>query len=150
MVEARGPDGGPPYVVRWSDGHEGLFYPGPGALLRVGEHAQPEPPPAAPAPSAPEASAGEGPGHVRDWHIQVSIFERGDDTDASVVLLADALQHLTAHGHTRRSTSDLPVPEIGDEVAVARALRRLADRLFETAAADISDVTGEQNVTLKG
>ena len=60
VVEARGPDGGPPYVVRWSDGHEGLFYPGPGALLRVGEHAQPEPPPAAPAPSAPEASAGEG------------------------------------------------------------------------------------------
>lgn len=31
VVEVRGPDGGPPYVVRWSDGHEGLTYPGPDA-----------------------------------------------------------------------------------------------------------------------
>ena len=28
IVEVRGADGGPPYVVRWSDGHEGLVYPG--------------------------------------------------------------------------------------------------------------------------
>jgi hypothetical protein len=29
IIEVRGPDGGPPYVVRWDDGHEGLSYPGP-------------------------------------------------------------------------------------------------------------------------
>jgi hypothetical protein len=28
VVEVRGKDGGPPYVVKWSDGHEGLVYPG--------------------------------------------------------------------------------------------------------------------------
>jgi hypothetical protein len=28
VVEVRGADGGPPYLVRWSDGHEGLFFPG--------------------------------------------------------------------------------------------------------------------------
>ena len=28
IVEVRGNDGGPPYVVKWSDGHEGLVYPG--------------------------------------------------------------------------------------------------------------------------
>ena len=28
IVEVRGTDGGPPYVVRWGDGHEGLVYPG--------------------------------------------------------------------------------------------------------------------------
>ena len=29
IVDVRGPDGGAPYVVRWSsDGHEGLFFPG--------------------------------------------------------------------------------------------------------------------------
>jgi hypothetical protein len=28
IVEVRGEDGGPPYVVRWDDGHEGLTYPG--------------------------------------------------------------------------------------------------------------------------
>ena len=31
VVEVRGTDGGPPYVVRWADGHEGLTYPGPDA-----------------------------------------------------------------------------------------------------------------------
>lgn len=29
VLEVRGPDGGPPYRVRWlDDGHEGLFFPG--------------------------------------------------------------------------------------------------------------------------
>lgn len=28
VIEVRGADGTPPYVVRWSDGHEGLTYPG--------------------------------------------------------------------------------------------------------------------------
>jgi len=31
VLEVRGEDGGPPYVVRWEDGHEGLTYPGPDA-----------------------------------------------------------------------------------------------------------------------
>jgi hypothetical protein len=31
IIEVRGADGAPPYVVRWSDGHEGLTYPGPDA-----------------------------------------------------------------------------------------------------------------------
>ena len=33
VVEVRGPEGGPPYVVRWSDGHEGVFVPGPGVKV---------------------------------------------------------------------------------------------------------------------
>lgn len=28
IVEVQGTEGAPPYVVRWSDGHEGLTYPG--------------------------------------------------------------------------------------------------------------------------
>jgi hypothetical protein len=31
VVEVRGQDGAPPYLVRWSDGHEGLTFPGPDA-----------------------------------------------------------------------------------------------------------------------
>jgi Domain of unknown function (DUF1918) len=31
VIEVRGDDGAPPYVVRWADGHEGLVYPGPDA-----------------------------------------------------------------------------------------------------------------------
>jgi hypothetical protein len=29
VLETRGPDGSPPYLVRWDDGHEALCYPGP-------------------------------------------------------------------------------------------------------------------------
>ncbi len=28
ILEVQGDEGGPPFVVRWSDGHEGLTYPG--------------------------------------------------------------------------------------------------------------------------
>lgn len=31
ILEVRGADGAPPYVVRWADGHEGLVFPGPDA-----------------------------------------------------------------------------------------------------------------------
>jgi Domain of unknown function (DUF1918) len=33
IVDVRGPDGDPPYLVHWSDGHEGLFFPGPDAAI---------------------------------------------------------------------------------------------------------------------
>lgn len=31
VLEVRGSDGGPPYLVKWEDGHEGLVFPGPDA-----------------------------------------------------------------------------------------------------------------------
>jgi hypothetical protein len=34
VVEVRGEDGQPPYVVKWDDGHEGLCYPGPDAHVK--------------------------------------------------------------------------------------------------------------------
>lgn len=33
VLEVRGDDGAPPYLVRWSDGHEGLLFPGPDAHI---------------------------------------------------------------------------------------------------------------------
>ena len=34
IIEVRGDDGAPPYLVRWADdGHEGLFYPGSDASI---------------------------------------------------------------------------------------------------------------------
>ena len=34
ILEVRGPDDGPPYIVRWEDtGHESLFFPGSDALI---------------------------------------------------------------------------------------------------------------------
>jgi len=35
ILEVRGPDGGPPYLVRWEDdGHVGLVFPGSDALIQ--------------------------------------------------------------------------------------------------------------------
>jgi hypothetical protein len=31
VIEVRGADGAPPYLVRYPDGHEGLMFPGPDA-----------------------------------------------------------------------------------------------------------------------
>ena len=34
VLEVHGPDGGPPYLVRWGDnGHESLFFPGSDARV---------------------------------------------------------------------------------------------------------------------
>ena len=39
ILEVHGPDGGPPFVVRWDDtGHETLFFPGPDAAVVHYEH----------------------------------------------------------------------------------------------------------------
>lgn len=41
ILEARGPEGGPPFLVRWSDdGHIGLVFPGSDARIHHVEHAE--------------------------------------------------------------------------------------------------------------
>ncbi|MFC5381149.1 DUF1918 domain-containing protein [Aquipuribacter nitratireducens] len=41
ILEARGEDGAPPYLVRWSDdGHESLVFPGPDAEVVHEDHPQ--------------------------------------------------------------------------------------------------------------
>lgn len=37
VLEVRGADGGPPYLVRFSDGHESLVYPGPDTTVEPPE-----------------------------------------------------------------------------------------------------------------
>ena len=37
ILEVRGADGGPPYLVRFDDGHEGLIFPGTDCTV---EHAK--------------------------------------------------------------------------------------------------------------
>ncbi|MFI6997092.1 DUF1918 domain-containing protein [Nocardia sp. NPDC050175] len=33
IIEVRGPEGSPPYLVRYADGRESLVYPGPDAIV---------------------------------------------------------------------------------------------------------------------
>ncbi len=40
IIEVHGEDGGPPFLVRWSDnGHESLVFPGPGTVVESVEGA---------------------------------------------------------------------------------------------------------------
>lgn len=40
ILEVRGPNGGPPYRVRYPDGHESLVYPGPDCVVEPSEDAE--------------------------------------------------------------------------------------------------------------
>lgn len=137
IVEVHGADGSPPYVVRWSDsGTTGLYFPGADAHVS-GVHA------AEPAKSSKPVTVP----HVRSWRVDIDLFEAGDDTTAHAVLVAEAPRRLDARGEAHRNPADTSVPEIGDEVAVARALRRLSDRLLSVASSDLTGVEG-RHVTL--
>jgi len=74
VLEARGADGGPPYVVRWEDGHTSTMFPGPGAVLRVTESASVHHEDVVATPEV---------GTLREWSVRVTIFEQGDDTTAT-------------------------------------------------------------------
>jgi hypothetical protein len=41
ILEVRGKNGEPPFVVRWEDGHEGLVFPGPDATVHHFEREAP-------------------------------------------------------------------------------------------------------------
>jgi hypothetical protein len=97
-------------------------------------------------------SAGGAPGGTQDtvtdversktWRVQVSVVETGDNTRASALLISDKPGEFRARGDSHRSPSDEPRGVIGDEVAVARALRHLADSLLARAESDIEAATG--------
>jgi len=75
---------------------------------------------------------------TRTLPLQVHLVERDSDTTADVTLTLDSGEQLRGHGMSHRSPRDPDVPEIGDELATARALSELSHRLVESAAESIS------------
>ena len=75
---------------------------------------------------------------IKTWHVEVFIHEDGDRTVARAVLHTDDPTRVEGRGTARRAPKDVDIPEIGDEVAAARALHDLADALLRTAARDIA------------
>jgi hypothetical protein len=59
--------------------------------------------------------------HVAEWKAHVHLYEHDDATQARVTLETDA-NTLISEGLARRHPADPQVPEIGDELAVGRAL----------------------------
>ena len=80
---------------------------------------------------------------AKRWNVEVFIGEHDGKTRAEARLHTDAT-NLIGTGTSRLNPTDSDVPEIGDELAVARALSELAHQLLHAAAEDIAGVTHER------
>ncbi|PFG40163.1 uncharacterized protein DUF1876 [Georgenia soli] len=84
------------------------------------------------------------------WKIAIDLFSTGDVrsdghmTTAHAVLRTSAGTRLEGYGRARRNPEDPEVPEIGEELAAARALRDLADRLLRATSDDLSAMEHER------
>ena len=77
------------------------------------------------------------------WPIEVSMREVDRETRAQARLIRDS-SSVTGHGLARRNPEDREVTEIGEEIAAARALADLANKILDTAAGDIEAVTQQR------
>jgi hypothetical protein len=77
---------------------------------------------------------------MKRWNVAIDIDEHDGRTRA-VARLSTATTDLTGIGLARLSPEDRDVPQIGDELAVARALSELSHHLLDATAADIERVT---------
>jgi hypothetical protein len=78
---------------------------------------------------------------AKRWTVDIYIDEHEGRTRAEARLRTSDATHLAGVGLARLNPSDRDVPEIGDELATARALSELAHRLLEAAAGDIEAIT---------
>lgn len=79
---------------------------------------------------------------TKQWSVEIYISEDGTDTLARAVLFSGSEERTLGYGRARRNPIDREVPEIGDELAVGRAIADLADRLLGVASEDIAQLAG--------
>lgn len=78
--------------------------------------------------------------------VEVTLDEDPDSTRADAVLqIGD--RHFRGYGRARRNPADPDVPQIGEELACARALSDLSHQLVHAAADAIEAIEGHE-VTL--
>ncbi|WP_406054710.1 DUF1876 domain-containing protein [Kribbella sp. NBC_00889] len=87
----------------------------------------------------------------RHWSVEIFIDEHEDErtTHAEARLHTNDKTHLIGRGTARRNPNDTDIAEIGDELAVARALSSLAHALLDAATSDIEQITHE-HIHLQG
>ena len=81
---------------------------------------------------------------TKRWSVDVFIDEIDGRTYAEARLHTNDDTHIVGVGRARLNPTDDDIPEIGDELAVARALNDLGHRLLLAAAADIEATTHER------
>jgi len=78
------------------------------------------------------------------WSVELSVGEDDGDTHAQARLVMTYGRQLSGRGRARRNPADPQVTEIGEEIAVARALSDLAHKLLGAAATGVEAVTHER------
>jgi hypothetical protein len=84
---------------------------------------------------------------VKRWSVDIYIDEHSEEgrTFAEARLHTGDNTHLRGIGAAHRNPRDTEVPEIGDELAAARALANLAEKLLGAAAEDVDQVAEERS-----
>jgi hypothetical protein len=77
----------------------------------------------------------------KKWRVEIDIDEHDGSTRAEARLRTLETERLRGVGRARLNPSDSDVPEIGDELAVARALADLSHQLLDAASGDIEALT---------
>lgn len=75
------------------------------------------------------------------WPMQVVFTETEKATEADIVVDVGG-RHYHGWGRARRNPHDPDIPAVGEEIAAARALTRLAHQLLATAAEEIEGFEG--------
>jgi len=92
---------------------------------------------------------------VHTWNVKIHLFDADEVrfadeiTTAHAVLSTSSGTTFDGYGRARRNPGDVDVPEIGEELAAARALRDLADRLLKATSDDIGQIE-HNKVHLRG
>ena len=80
---------------------------------------------------------------VKTWTVRIEIGEHEGRTRAVARLHTSDTESTVGVGFARLNPTDRDVPEIGDEIAVARALSDLGHRLLHAASEDVEQLSGE-------
>ncbi|MEU7875894.1 DUF1876 domain-containing protein [Dactylosporangium sp. NPDC049140] len=78
---------------------------------------------------------------IKQWTVNIFIGEHDGRTYAEARLHTDDNTHIAGTGEARLHPADKDVPEIGNELAAARALADLGHQLLATTAADIQAIS---------
>lgn len=119
IVEVIGRGSGEHYRVRWADGHESIVFPGTDAVV------------------VPSARAASTDPEMRTVTIELRLEEDTEQCEATATMRT-SMATFTGWGRARRNPDDPVVPMIGEELAIARALADLADKMEEAARTAIA------------
>ncbi|MEV5507609.1 DUF1876 domain-containing protein [Streptomyces orinoci] len=80
---------------------------------------------------------------TKSWSVHIDIKEHDHTVTAEARLSGKTPGPIVGEGTARCNPADENVPDIGDELSVARALNRIADQLLDKTIKDIESHTHE-------